>query len=81
MSKDNAAKKSEKELPPHSLIQSDDLRAIMGGVSDMWLWRHLKDGSLPQPLMISRRRFWRRDEIYKFIERESAKRAGLDGGH
>lgn len=76
----NNQTKFKHDLAANSLIQSNELRAILGKVSNMWLHRHLKDGSLPQPIKISRRRFWRRDEINRFIEAESAKRSPLDGG-
>lgn len=45
--------------------------AIFGGRSGMWLWRHVKDGTLPQPLLIAGRRYWRQDEINEVIERFS----------
>jgi predicted DNA-binding transcriptional regulator AlpA len=34
------------------------------GVSEMWVWRRLKDDSgFPRPIMISGRRFWRLSEL------------------
>ena len=59
---------------PIGLMQADELRALLGGVSDMWLWRRLQDGTLPKPLVISHRRFWRRDEIENYINRQSEAR-------
>jgi predicted DNA-binding transcriptional regulator AlpA len=60
---------------PPSLVQADVLKALLGGVSDMWLWRRLRDGTLPKPLLISNRRFWRRDEIADYINRQSDARS------
>lgn len=63
-----------KASEPPSLIQADVLKALLGGVSDMWLWRRLRDNTLPKPLLISNRRFWRRDEIADYINRKSEAR-------
>jgi predicted DNA-binding transcriptional regulator AlpA len=57
-----------------TLVQADEVRAIFGGVSDVWLWRHMKDGTIPRPIIIGNRRFWRRDEIAQVIEARSAAR-------
>lgn len=59
---------------PPSLIQADVLKELLGGVSDMWLWRRLRDNTLPKPLLISNRRFWRLDEIADYINRKSEAR-------
>lgn len=59
---------------PAALMQADELRALLGGVNDMWLWRRLQDRTLPKPLLISHRRFWRRDEIADYINRQSQAR-------
>lgn len=56
------------------LIQAHELRALLGNVSDMWLFRRLREGDFPKPIMISKRRFWRRDEIAAYIERQSDQR-------
>lgn len=79
MTKEAAMHHASATMQPLSLIQADDLRAMLGGVSDMWLWRRAKAGTFPKPIMLSGRRFWRRDEVYQFIEQESAKRAPLNG--
>lgn len=79
MTKEAALYPVSTNVQPLSLIQADDLRALLGGVSDMWLWRRAKAGTFPKPIMLSGRRFWRRDEVYQFIEHESAKRAPING--
>lgn len=79
MNKQGALHQVSTPVQPLSLIQADDLRALLGGVSDMWLWRRAKAGTFPKPIMLSGRRFWRRDEVYQFIEQESAKRVSPNG--
>lgn len=49
------------------LIGAADVRRLFGGVSDMWVWRRLADGFLPQPVVIARRRYWRQAEIHAVI--------------
>jgi len=53
------------------LLPTKDVRARFGNISDMTLWRWLRDESLgfPQPTMIRNRRFWDADEIEAFRER------------
>ena len=48
---------------PDELIASAEARRLAGGISDMSLWRWIRKGILPQPLMIERRRYWRRGEF------------------
>jgi predicted DNA-binding transcriptional regulator AlpA len=62
------------------LIQAHELRTMLGNVSDMWLWRRLREGDFPKPLMISKRRFWRRDEIAAYIELQSDQRTAASQG-
>lgn len=47
------------------LLTSRQVRERYGNVSDMWIWRRLHEegGTFPQPLVISRRRFWRLSEL------------------
>ncbi len=56
------------------LCDSATLRSMFGGRSDMWLWRRLKDGTLPRPVIISGRRYWLQDEIDALIERLTSAR-------
>jgi predicted DNA-binding transcriptional regulator AlpA len=48
-----------------SLISARTVRAELGGISDMTLWRWLNRSDLgfPQPVVIARRRYWRRVDI------------------
>ena len=48
-----------------TLISARTVRAELGGISDMTLWRWLQRADLgfPQPIYIARRRYWRRADI------------------
>jgi predicted DNA-binding transcriptional regulator AlpA len=48
-----------------SLISATTVRAELGGISDMTLWRWLNrpDLGFPRPVVIARRRYWRRVDI------------------
>lgn len=45
-----------------ALITAAKARRLAGGISDMTLWRWLTKGIIPQPIIIERRRYWRRGE-------------------
>lgn len=62
---------------PDELIQAAEVRRIFGGVSDMSLWRWLDNPDLnfPRPIVISRRRFWRKTEIAEW-QKSQMDRAG-----
>lgn len=48
-------------IPPGDvLITSAQLAALAGGKSQMTLWRWLREGVLPPPIIIRRRRYWPR---------------------
>ena len=50
-------------------IQASQVRELCGGVSDMWLWRRLKeDPTFPRPVYIARRRFWREADVLQWLE-------------
>ena len=51
-------------------ITSKDLRGLLGGISDMSLWRFIHDKKLgfPKPIYINRRRFWSQEEIKQWLE-------------
>jgi len=48
-----------------ALVPARVVRAELGGISDMTLWRWLRrpDLNFPQPILIARRRYWRRADI------------------
>ena len=51
------------------LISASDVRKMIGNVSDMTIWRWLKDEKLsfPKPIYVQRRRFWRESELLSWI--------------
>lgn len=62
------------------LIRSNDVRALCGGVSDMWIWRRLhdeqtRDETFPKPVYISKRRFWREAELLAWLEQQAEQSA------
>lgn len=52
------------------LITAHQVRALLGGCSDMWLWRRLNEegSTFPRPIYIARRRFWREAEIVAWVD-------------
>jgi predicted DNA-binding transcriptional regulator AlpA len=47
-----------------NLLPAAKVRERFGGVSDMWLYRRLHDGSgFPRPIYIGQYRYWRVSEI------------------
>ena len=46
-------------------ITSKQVRELLGGISDMSLWRFLHDKKLgfPKPIYINRRRLWSHEEL------------------
>lgn len=50
---------------PDARIGSHEVREICGGISDMTLYRWLRDPNtrFPRPAVIGRRRYWRRGDI------------------
>ena len=53
----------------HRLIGVSDVRTMFGEISDMTLWRWLKDADLefPKPIYVQRRRFWHEAELIEWI--------------
>jgi len=52
------------------LIQAADVRQLCGSVSDMTIWRWVKDSELnfPKPIYIGRVRYWREAELMAWID-------------
>lgn len=64
------------ELKNNRLIRSNDVRALCGGVSDMWIWRRLYDKqtrneTFRKPVYISKRRFWRKADVLDWLEQQA----------
>ena len=51
-------------------ITSKQVRDLLGGISDMSLWRFLQDKKLgfSKPIYINRRRFWSSEELKQWLE-------------
>ncbi|MBF9029762.1 transcriptional regulator [Rhodobacterales bacterium HKCCE3408] len=58
---------------PEARLNSHEVRALCGGVSDMWLWRRMNEegGTFPRPTVIGRRRFWRRGDVLAWFEAQN----------
>ena len=58
---------------PERLLTSAQVREMLGGMSDMSLWRWLNNPTMgfPQPVRIARRRFWREAELKAWLEAQS----------
>jgi predicted DNA-binding transcriptional regulator AlpA len=49
----------------HNLLRAPQVRKRYGGISDMCLWRWLRDPKLdfPQPFIIRKRRYWHTSKL------------------
>ena len=56
------------------LIGAAELKRQLGNVSDSWLYRAQQDQTLgfPQPAKIRGRRFWRRGDVARWIDSQTA---------
>ncbi|MBB4266815.1 helix-turn-helix transcriptional regulator [Roseospira visakhapatnamensis] len=64
-------------LSDTALVPARVVRAELGGISDMTLWRwlHRPDLEFPEPVLISRRRYWRRQDLETWKRSRFAPRA------
>lgn len=69
------------EAVPDQLVVSAEVRSLAGGISDMTLWRWVRKGIVPRPLVIERRRYWRRAELIASLEAaaERSRQAAEEG--
>jgi hypothetical protein len=51
--------------PNEALLNSAQVRALFGNVSEMWVYRRLTDAEsgFPAPLVIANRRFWKLGDL------------------
>lgn len=65
--------------PENRMMTAGEVKNYFGGISDMTLWRWLKDQDLsfPQPIRIQKRRYWHGKEIEEF----RARLAQVGAGH
>lgn len=70
---------NENLAAPHSQSTTSFLQARQVrdryGVSDMTVWRWLRDLEFPQPVYISRYRYWRLSDIEAWEARQASKGA------
>ena len=64
-------------MEQNKLIGANALRILLGDVSDMTVWRWLKNPELgfPRPVYIARRRYWKEAEVLAWIEAQSERGA------
>jgi len=65
-------------LDRERLIPTKAVRDLLGGISDMTLWRWQKDTTLafPRPATIRKRKFFKLGEVLDFRDRQLAAHAG-----
>lgn len=51
--------------PNDRRVGSAYVKAIFGGKSDMWIWRKVNSGFLPQPEKINRQNAWLQSDIHR----------------
>ncbi|MCF8512686.1 MAG: transcriptional regulator [Rhodobacteraceae bacterium] len=61
-------------MPPKH-ITAHQLREVLGGISDMTLWRWINDPAkrFPQPIKIGACRLWKADEVTAYLENQALK--------
>jgi len=59
-------------------INSKQLREMLGGISDMSLWRfvHSKYLDFPKPTYINKRRFWSSSDIEDWFRKQPSSKSG-----
>lgn len=59
-------------------ITSKQLRELLGGISDMSLWRFLHSSYLdfPKPTYINKRRFWSAAEVEEWFQNQPTYKGG-----
>lgn len=50
------------------LMSTSEVRKYLGGISDMTLWRRVQDGTIPAPIKIHKRSYWRKSDIEAAID-------------
>ncbi len=58
----------------YTLLSTSDVQKI-APVSNVTLWRWVRDGKFPAPIQVSKNNFWRSDEVGAWMDEMSLKRA------
>ena len=81
ISQDDTSGPDPVQPDPDQLIKPAKVRAMCGGVSDMSIWRWLKEPALhfPKPVYIGRHRYWRETEVRAWLaERQGSERVAAE---
>jgi len=67
--------KTETEIHPHRRIAAHEVRRLCGDISDMCLWRWIKNLELafPEPTYIAKRRYWLEAEVIEWLDAQASK--------
>lgn len=59
-------------MTAQNLLNSRQLKDLLGGITDMtlWRWSQRNDLDFPKPIMIAKRRYWNASDIDAFLERQ-----------
>ena len=73
----DARRASMPDLDDDALLNSAQTKARCGNVSDMCLWRWMRDDRVrfPKPLQINRRNYWRLGDLRAWQEQHTSKAA------
>lgn len=58
----------------YTLLSTSDVQKI-APVSNVTLWRWVRDGKFPAPIQVAKNNFWRSDEIGAWMDEMSSRRA------
>jgi len=64
---------AESPMVSTRLLSKNELQSIWP-VSEMTIWRHERAGTMPRPIRVGRRRYWRADEIETWLQALTAQR-------
>ena len=51
-----------------ALLPATKVRELIGGKSDMTLHRYIASGTLPKPIYLNRRRYWRASTVAQWLD-------------
>jgi predicted DNA-binding transcriptional regulator AlpA len=58
-----------KQIEHLQMLNTEDMIALMR-ISRVTLWRHIKDGTIPEPKRIGRTSLWQKIAIERWLEEE-----------
>lgn len=73
----------DRRTSSHAMLTAAQVRQLCSGISDMTLWRWLRDEamSFPKPLFINRRRYWEAAAVELWLSnRQSSQVVGRHNG-